>query len=365
MKVIQVEEQQSLFVGEEAQALTLEYGNVSKQSVGSIQRSLLQLRSQGGDHFFGEPALDLKDFITLDDSGRGIVNILAAEKLMSAPKLYAAFLLWLLSELFETLPEIGDPDKPRLIFVFDEAHLLFDDAPPALLDKVEQVVRLIRSKGVGVYFVTQNPIDIPDSVSGQLGNRVQHALRAFTPREQAAVRAAATTFRANPAIDVERAITELAVGEALVSLLQPDGAPSPVERVLIRAPGTRVGPVTAEERRVLIGTDAVGDTYDLPIDRSSAAEVLGAKVQAASRAASEATRRLEQDREAAAEAKADRARARDRANEPAGRMARNATSAVSRQIATEVTRQVLGRGVAGRIGGALVRGILGGLFRGR
>lgn len=340
-------------------------GNVSRSSVGAIQRALLQLRSQGGGAFFGEPALDLRDFLRTDDTGRGVINILAAEKLMAAPKLYAAFLLWLLSELFETLLEIGDPDKPRLVFVFDEAHLLFDDAPPALLDKVEQVVRLIRSKGVGVYFVTQNPIDVPDTVSSQLGNRVQHALRAFTPREQAAVRAAATTFRANPAIDVAHAITELAVGEALVSLLQPDGAPSPVERVLVRAPGTRVGPVTADERRVLIETDAVGDSYDLPIDRVSAAEILGAKVQAASEAASEAERRVEQDRQTAAEAKAERARMRDRADQPATRMARRATSAVGRQVATEVTRQVLGRGVAGRIGGALVRGLLGGLFRGR
>lgn len=345
--------------------LSATLGNVSKQSVGAIQRALLQLRSQGGEAFFGEPALDLRDFLRTDETGRGVVNILAADKLMAAPKLYAAFLLWLLSELFEMLPEIGDPDKPRLVFVFDEAHLLFDDAPPALLDKVEQVVRLIRSKGVGVYFVTQNPMDVPDSVSGQLANRIQHALRAFSPRDQAAVRAAATTFRPNPAIDVESAITELAVGEALVSLLQPDGAPSPVERVLIRAPGTRVGPVTAEERRVLIDTDAVGDRYDVGVDRLSAAELLGAKAQAASDAAIEATRRLDQDRAAAAETRADRTAALERANDPAIRVARHATSAVGRQIATEITRRVLGRGVAGRIGGALVRGILGGMFRGR
>ncbi|MEO7240402.1 MAG: helicase HerA-like domain-containing protein, partial [Sphingomicrobium sp.] len=216
-------------VGERADELTLQYGNVAKTSVGAIQRSLLQLRAQGGDHFFGEPALDLEDFLKLDESGKGIVNILAADRLMASPRLYSTFLLWLLSELFEHLPEIGDQPKPKLCFFFDEAHLLFADAPPALLEKVEQVVRLIRSKGVGVYFITQNPIDIPDTVAGQLGNRVQHALRAFTPRDQAAVKSAAETFRPNPKIDVASAITELKVGEALVSLLQPDGAPTPVQ----------------------------------------------------------------------------------------------------------------------------------------
>ena len=222
---------------ERADELTITYGNVSKMSVGAIQRSLLQLRSQGGEHFFGEPALELKDLIALDDSGRGVVNILAADKLMASPKLYATFLLWLLSELFENLPEIGDPDKPVLCFFFDEAHLLFDDAPKALLDKVEQVVRLIRSKGVGVYFITQNPIDVPDAIAAQLNNRIQHKLNAFTPRDQQAVRAAATTFRANPDVDVATVITELKIGEALVSLLQPDGSPAPVQRTLIAPPG--------------------------------------------------------------------------------------------------------------------------------
>ncbi len=215
-------------VAERAAELTTKYGNVSRQSVGTIQRALLQLRGQGGEHFFGEPALDLDDFIACDDKGRGVVNILAADKLMAAPKLYATFLLWLMSELFEHLPEIGDPDKPVIAFLFDEAHLLFDNAPPALLEKVEQVeqvVRLIRSKGVGIYFITQNPLDVPDKVAGQLGHRVQHALRAFTPRDQTAVRAAAQTFRANPALDVVTAISELKVGEALVSLLGADGAP--------------------------------------------------------------------------------------------------------------------------------------------
>ena len=246
--------------GERADELTLQYGNISKASVGTIQRSLLQLRSQGGDHFFGEPALELEDFMTKDDGGRGIVNILAADKLMASPRLYSTFLLWLLSELFEQLPEVGDLPVPKLCFFFDEAHLLFDDAPPALLEKVEQVVRLIRSKGVGVYFITQNPIDIPDKVAGQLGNRVQHKLNAFTPRDQQAVKSAADTFRPNPSIDVASAITELAIGEALVSLLQPDGAPSPVERVLIKPPSTRVGPITDQERQVLVTRSARSTT---------------------------------------------------------------------------------------------------------
>ena len=224
------------YCAEQASELSARYGNVTKATVGTIQRQLLQLESQGGEHFFGEPALDIADFLKIDDQGRGTINILAAEQLMASPKLYATFLLWLMSELFEQLPEVGDPDKPKLVFFFDEAHLLFEDAPAALQDKVEQVVRLIRSKGVGVYFVTQNPIDIPEAVAGQLGNRIQHALRAFTPRDQKAVKSAAETFRVNPKIDVETAITELKVGEALVSLLQEDGAPSPVDRPRV-APG--------------------------------------------------------------------------------------------------------------------------------
>ncbi|WP_174298048.1 helicase HerA-like domain-containing protein, partial [Sphingomonas bacterium] len=263
-----------------AAELTAQFGNVSRQSVGAIQRALLQLRSQGGDHFFGEPALDLADFIATDENGRGIVNILAADRLMATPKLYSTFLLWLMSELFEHLPEVGDPDRPRIAFFFDEAHLLFDDAPKVLLDKIEQVVRLIRSKGVGIYFITQNPIDVPDRVAGQLGHRVQHALRAFTPRDSQAVRAAATTFRANPPLDVETAITQLAVGEALVSLLQPDGSPAPVERVLVKPPASRVGPVKPDERTVLVGTDAIGTKYDTPVDRESAQEMLAARAQA-------------------------------------------------------------------------------------
>lgn len=376
-----------------ATELTTTYGNVSKQSVGAIQRALLQLRSQGGEHFFGEPALDMDDFVGVDDKGRGIVNVLAADKLMASPKLYATFLLWLMSELFENLPEVGDPDKPVLCFFFDEAHLLFDAAPKALLEKIEQVVRLIRSKGVGIYFITQNPIDIPDTVAGQLGNRVQHALRAFTPRDQAAVRAAATTFRANPGVDVETAITELKVGEALVSMLRADGSPAPVERTLIAPPGSRVGPVTPVERGVLIQTDPIGTKYDTLIDRVSAEEILSGKAQEAAAAAAEASAKSDADKAAAAQAKADAVAARvaekqraaeqreaDRkakedaraaANSPWNRVAtsaaRSASSAVGRQVANEVTKAVFGssRGAAGGIVGSLVRGVLGGLFKGR
>ncbi|RZM34661.1 MAG: DUF853 family protein, partial [Sphingomonas sp.] len=374
-------------------------GNVSKQSIGAIQRSLLQLRTQGAENFFGEPALEMNDFIGVDDKGRGIVNILAADKLMASPKLYATFLLWLMSELFEHLPEIGDPDKPVLCFFFDEAHLLFDEAPKALLEKIEQVVRLIRSKGVGVYFITQNPIDVPDTVAGQLGNRVQHALRAFTPRDQAAVRSAAETFRANPGVDVAMIITELKVGEALVSLLQADGAPTPVERTLIKPPASRVGPITPAERKVMIETDAVGAKYDTLVDRESAEELLAAKTQEASAAAAEAKATTEADKAAAAQAKldakaakeaerariadqreadrqqreADREADREAANSPWTKMATSATraasSSIGRQVANEIGKQVFGTksrrsSSSGGLVGTVLRGVLGGLFRG-
>ena len=267
-------------VGDHARDYTLKYGNISSASVGAIQRGLLTLEHQGGDKFFGEPTLDVHDLIqTLD--GRGVINILAADKLMSSPKLYATMLLWLLAELFEQLPEVGDPDKPKLVFFFDEAHLLFSDAPAALLEKIEQVVRLIRSKGVGVYFVTQNPLDIPDTVLGQLGNRVQHALRAFTPRDQKAVKSAATTLRANPKLDVESAITELEVGEGLISLLDEKGRPSVVERAYVIPPGCRLGPVSKEERGEVMRGSAVAGTYDKTVDRESAYEKLAARAGAA------------------------------------------------------------------------------------
>src|SRR3954454_11882119 len=245
------------FVGEHAAEIKTRYGNVSAASIGAIQRGLLTLEQQGADKFFGEPALDLQDLIQTDDKGRGNVNVLAANKLIQSPKLYATFLLWLLSELFENLPEVGDPEKPKLVFFFDEAHLLFDDAPKELLDKIEQVVRLIRSKGVGVYFVTQNPLDVPDTVLGQLGNRVQHALRAFTPRDQKAVKTAAQTFRPNPKLNVEEAITQLEVGEALVSFLDDKGAPGVVERAYICPPRAQIGPINSDERQQFMKTSLV------------------------------------------------------------------------------------------------------------
>jgi uncharacterized protein len=264
------------YVGDHASSFTTKYGNISIASVGAIQRGLLALESEGADKFFGEPALGLDDMIQTDGSGRGIVNILAADRLISAPKLYTTLLLWLLSELFERLPEVGDLPKPKLVFFFDEAHLLFNDIPRPLLEKIEQVVRLVRSKGVGVYFVTQNPRDIPDNVLGQLGNRVQHALRAFTPRDQKAIRAAAETFRSNPKLDTTTVLTELGVGEALVSFLDEKGQPANVERALIVPPRSQIGPITAEQRRAIIEGSIVAGIYETAIDRESAYERLTA-----------------------------------------------------------------------------------------
>jgi hypothetical protein len=262
------------FVGDNAKQFTTGYGNISTASIGAIQRGLLQLEEQGGDRFFGEPALNIDDLLQTDSQGRGVVNILAADKLMQQPKIYATLLLWLLSEMFETLPEVGDPDKPKLVFFFDEAHLLFSDAPQALQEKIEQVVRLIRSKGVGVYFVTQNPLDVPETVLGQLGNRVQHALRAFTPRDQKAVKTAASTLRANPEVDTEKAITEMGVGEALVSFLDEKGRPGIVQRAWVLAPGSRIGPATPEERRRVIQASPMFGHYEKVVDRESAHEKL-------------------------------------------------------------------------------------------
>ncbi|HYL18041.1 MAG TPA: helicase HerA-like domain-containing protein, partial [Burkholderiales bacterium] len=266
------------FVGDNAKDLTTKYGNVSAASIGAIQRGLLTLEQQGGDKFFGEPALNVQDLLQTE-KGRGVVNVLAADKLMQQPPIYATFLLWMLSELYEALPEIGDPDKPKLVFFFDEAHLLFTDAPKALLDKIEQVVRLIRSKGVGVYFVTQNPLDVPDRVLGQLGNRVQHALRAFTPRDQKAVQTAATTMRANPELNTEKVITELGVGEALVSFLDANGTPAIVERAWILPPASRIGPATPQERSQTIKSSLVYGHYEQTVDRESAYEKLAAAAQ--------------------------------------------------------------------------------------
>ena len=378
------------WAAENAADLSARYGNVTRATVGTIQRQLLQLEAQGGDNFFGEPALDIHDMMIVGEDERGMVSVLAADKLMAAPKLYATFLLWLLSELFEVLPEVGDPDKPKLVFFFDEAHLLFDDAAPALLDKIEQVVRLIRSKGVGVYFITQNPIDVPDDVAGQLGNRVQHKLNAFTPREQKAVQSAAETFRANPGVDVATAITELKVGEALVSLLQADGSPSPVQRTLIRPPFSRVGPLSDKERAILVSTSPLAGKYDTAVNRESAAEMLAAKAgdakAAAEKAASEAAAakaQAEQAKAAAAQARLDaaaqaradkeatraaemQARAEERARIAAEREAARPTLADKMiQSAARSVASSVGRQIAGQVGGQLLRGLLGGLFKSR
>jgi uncharacterized protein len=334
--------------------LAQKYGNVTTASVGSIQRQLLQLDSQGGANFFGEPALAIADLIATDDAGRGQINILAADKLMASPRLYATFLLWLLSELFETLPEVGDPERPKLVFFFDEAHLLFDEAPKALIDKIEQVVRLIRSKGCGVYFITQNPIDVPEDVAAQLGNRVQHALRAFTPRDQKAVASAAQTFRANPKLDVATAITELKTGEALVSLLQDDGAPSPVERTLIAPPSSRLGPLSDRERAVIISTSPVAGRYETTVDRESAYEVLAAKAQTAAAAEAEAEAAQAAAKAAAAQAKLDAAAARTQPKSTTDRMLESAARSAASSI---------GRQLAGNLGKSLVRGLLGSLFK--
>jgi uncharacterized protein len=275
-------------VGENAKQFTTSYGNISAASVGAIQRGLLQIEEQGGDKFFGEPMLDIADFMQTV-KGQGVVNILTADKLLNAPRLYATFLLWMLSELFETLPEVGDLDKPKMAFFFDEAHLLFNEAPKVLLERIELVVRLVRSKGVGVYFVTQNPLDIPDSVLAQLGNRVQHALRAFTPRDQKAVQAAASTMRANPKLDIQTAITELGVGEALISFLDEKGRPSITERVFVLPPGSRIGVINADERKALLAGSLVAGVYEKTVDRESAYEALKGRSVAAADSAATAT----------------------------------------------------------------------------
>ncbi|MGB6055322.1 MAG: helicase HerA-like domain-containing protein, partial [Burkholderiaceae bacterium] len=275
-------------VGDNAAEYRTQYGNISAASIGAIQRGLINIEQQGGDRFFGEPMLNIDDFLQTDANGRGVVNILAADKLLNAPRLYSTFLLWLLSELYERLPEVGDPEQPKLAFFFDEAHLLFNEAPKALLQKIEQVVRLVRSKGVGVYFVTQNPLDIPDTVLGQLGNRVQHALRAYTPRDQKAVQAAAQTFRANPQLDTAAAIMELGVGEALVSFLDEKGRPNVVERGFVLPPASQIGPITEDERRALIAHSIVAGVYEQAVDRESAYEKLAGRAAMATKNGSRA-----------------------------------------------------------------------------
>lgn len=317
------------FCGENAGTFKTEYGNISAASIGAIQRGLLALDEQGGSSFFGEPALDLNDLLQTDCSGRGIVNVLAADKLLQTPQLYATFLLWMLSELFETLPEVGDPEKPKLVFFFDEAHLLFADTPKALQEKIEQVVRLIRSKGVGVYFVTQNPLDIPDAVLGQLGNRVQHALRAFTPRDQKAVKAAADTFRSNPGLDTATAITELGVGEALISVLDAKGSPTAVEQALVCPPKSRIAPLSADERAAVIKQSVIFGHYEKIVDRESAYEKLKARTEETQSAGPSDVQR----------------RGREPKSETAdilGAMAKSAARAIGSQLGRQIIRGVLG-----------------------
>ncbi|SHJ23273.1 hypothetical protein SAMN02745911_2093 [Aureimonas altamirensis DSM 21988] len=342
-------------VAEQADEISRRYGNVAKASVGAIQRQLLVLENQGARNFFGEPAMAIDDLMRVDRDGRGYVSVLAADKLMSSPRLYATFLLWLLSELFEEMPEVGDPDKPKLVFFFDEAHLLFDDAPKALVDRIEQVVKLIRSKGVGVYFVTQNPMDVPESVLAQLGNRVQHALRAYTPREEKAVRTAASTFRPNPDFDTFKAITELGVGEALVSTLGKGGVPSIVQRCLIRPPVGRLGPLDDAERRAVMSDSPVRGRYDTAVDRESAYEILNQR----------ADDKLAE--ETAVEAQQRRLPIPDfndgpQTSKPAPR---RRASGYQRQTVTEAIMKSVGRTVATQVTNAVLRGILGGFRRGR
>jgi DNA helicase HerA-like ATPase len=341
------------------------FGNVTRATVGTIQRQLLVLENQGGDQFFGEPALALQDFIRTDRDGRGVVNILVADKLLHSPRLYATFLLWMLSELFEVLPEVGDLAKPKLVFFFDEAHLLFDDAPKVLMDKIEQVVRLIRSKGVGVYFVTQNPLDVPDKVLGQMGNRMQHALRAFTPRDQKAVAAAAKTFRPNPKLDTAQVIMELGKGEALVSFLEGNGTPAMVERVLVRPPSARIGPVTPQERTALIDASPLKGKYDTAVDAESAYEMLQKRIAGtAATVPGESGGLLGKIGDIAATIFGTNVK---RGRLSTGQLiARNITRSVTNKVVGGVAAD-LGKDVAGSIGGSIgrsiVRGALGGLLR--
>jgi DNA helicase HerA-like ATPase len=343
-------------VGENAKTFTTEYGNISAASVGAIQRGLLQIESQGGDQFFGEPMLDINDFMQTDGNGHGMVNVLAADKLMNSPRLYATFLLWMLSELFEQLPEIGDPEKPKLVFFFDEAHLLFNEAPKVLVERIELVVRLVRSKGVGVYFVTQNPLDIPDTVLAQLGNRVQHALRAFTPRDQKAVKATASTMRPKPGLDIEAAITELAVGEALVSLLDTKGRPGITERVYMLPPGSQLGPITAAQRQALQQSSLVAGVYEKLVDRESAYEMLKGRAT-----------------EAAAGAAQAQAQASTQAAEGGGLMGglnellfgSTGPRGGKRDGLVQTMAKSTMRTMGTKVGNEILRGVLGGIFGGR
>jgi len=353
------------YVGENADRIGREVGNVAPASVAAIQRSLLQLEQQGGADFFGEPALKLEDMIRVGLDGRGQVNVLDSTRLMNSPRLYAAFLLWLLSELFEQLPEVGDPEKPRLVFFFDEAHLLFNDAPRALLEKVEQVVRLIRSKGVGVYFVTQNPADIPDSVLAQLGNRIQHALRAYTPSEQKGLKAASQSFRVNPTFDTAEAIQALGVGEALVSVLDDKGAPTVVARTKIRPPASRLGPATDAERAAVMAASPVRGLYDQVVNRESAEEILAARHAAADQAEAQVKAQADAVKAAEVQAKADEKAAKERAKEQARAAPRPAPAPRARTSNRQTPMEALTKSVLRTAGSTitreLLRGVLGSL----
>ncbi len=347
------------WVGENGRELSVRFGNVSRASVGAIQRALLVLENQGGRNLFGEPALELSDILRTDPDGRGRISILAADRLMASPRLYATFLLWLLSELFEELPEVGDPDKPKLVFFFDEAHLLFDDAPKALIDKVEQVARLIRSKGVGVYFCTQNPADVPEDILGQLGNRVQHALRAYTARDRRALRQAAENYRDNPRFSIEDAIREVGVGEAVTSFLETKGVPGMAERTLIRPPSSRLGTISARERKALIDTSPIAGKYEAKIDRISAYETLKARAEKAAKEAEESERREEEAEMAEREYRAARRYSGSRVGRSTARRRRKGES-FGDALSTALIREL--RGTTGR---RIVRGIFGTLFKGR
>ncbi len=343
------------YVAEQRKELVLDYGNISSQSVGAIIRSLLVLEREGADQFFGEPALKLTDLMRVDDNGQGFVNILAADELINSPRLYATFLLWLMSELFEELPEVGDPDKPVMAFFFDEAHLLFDEAPKALIDKITQVARLIRSKGVSIWFVTQNPADIPDDVLGQIGNRIQHALRGYTPKEQKAIKACASAFRPNPAFKTVEVISDLGVGEALVSVLDAKGRPQVVGQTLIRPPASRLGPAADDERKDVIAASPVKGIYDTAVDRKSAYEILGAKREALKKAQEKALKKEEAEKAKAAKRKTTTRRRTGRKRQSA---LEAGMKAGARSIATSI-----GRSIGGKHGAAIARGILGSIMR--
>jgi DNA helicase HerA-like ATPase len=369
------------YVADRAPELTVRYGNVSKATIGTLQRKLLVLEEQGAERFFGEPALDIKQMMRTTPEGRGVINVLAATRLMESPRLYATFLLWLLSELFENLDEIGDPEKPRLVFFFDEAHLLFDDAPKALLDKIEQVIRLIRSKGVGVFLVTQNPADVPEPVMAQIGSRVQHALRAYTPRETKAVKIAAETFRPNPEFDTYETITQLGVGEALVSTLGEKGVPSVVQKTLMRPPSSRIGTISEEERRKVMAASPVGGIYDTPVDRQSAHEVLTARVETGVQTeVSTETVAAPAPVPPPTEAQQQTApqggildtlfgvnRKRGQRLTTTQRVTREVTRTVTNRVAGGVAAEIgrqMGGSIGGSVGRAIVRGVLGGILRG-